>query len=160
MPVTGCLRHAGSGLVAFVLSMHPSEPELQRVTLKSLIVLSGIRTGDRTRGRQTFGEYVEQEWWPNARLEEPTLRLLVETDIESGLRRGELTELRPKDLGLAVGMIAVSRAVVELRAKNRPDDQRFVVKRYPKDEEHRQVKVAGHLVDKLRVHRRARARSG
>ena len=26
------------------------------------------------------------------------MKLLVETDIESGLRWGELTELRPKDL--------------------------------------------------------------
>lgn len=40
-------------------------------------------------------------------------RLLVETDIESGLRWGELTELRVRDLDLATRILTVSRAVVE-----------------------------------------------
>ena len=40
-------------------------------------------------------------------------RLLVETDIESGLRWGELTELRPRDLDLPTRILTVSRAVVD-----------------------------------------------
>jgi integrase len=39
--------------------------------------------------------------------------MLVETDIESGLRWGELTELRPRDLDFGTGVLTVSRVVVE-----------------------------------------------
>jgi integrase len=39
----------------------------------------------------------------------PVSRLLVETAIESGLRWGELTELRPTDLDLHGRMLTVSR---------------------------------------------------
>ena len=42
-------------------------------------------------------------------IEDEMFRLLVETDIESGLRWGELTELRPRDIDLATGMLTVSR---------------------------------------------------
>ena len=80
------------------------------------------------------------------------MRLLVETDIESGLRWGELTELRPKDIDLVTGIVTVSRAVVHLKAKNRPNGQRFVVKEYPKDEEWRQVKLDAYLITKIRSH--------
>jgi len=73
------------------------------------------------------------------------MRLLVETDIESGLRWGELTELRPKDLDFSTGVLTVSRVVVELKSKNRPDGIRFVVKHYPKDKEWRQLKLAAHI---------------
>ncbi|WP_433361032.1 tyrosine-type recombinase/integrase [Dactylosporangium sp. CA-152071] len=83
-------------------------------------------------------------------LEDDTLRLLVETDIESGLRWGELTELRPKDIDFATGMLTVSRAVVQLKAKDRPGGVRFVVKEYPKDKEWRQLRLADHLLDKLK----------
>ena len=49
-----------------------------------------------------------------------TMKLLVETDIESGLRWGELTELRPSDLDFATGVLTVSRVVVELDAEVPP----------------------------------------
>jgi integrase len=77
------------------------------------------------------------------------MRLLVETDIETGLRWGELTELRVKDLDIVNGILTVSRTVVELTAKNRPDGQRFVVKDYPKDREWRRLGLAPHLVSIL-----------
>ncbi|MBT8224499.1 MAG: site-specific integrase [Dactylosporangium sp.] len=80
------------------------------------------------------------------------MRLLVETDIESGLRWGELTELRPRDFAFPTRMLTVSRAVVELNPKFHPDGGRFLVKDYPKDEEWRQFRVADHLVDKLTDH--------
>jgi hypothetical protein len=69
------------------------------------------------------------------------MRLLVETDIESGLRWGELTELRPKDLDPVTGVVTVARVVVHLRSTTRPDGIRFLVKHYPKDKEWRQVKL-------------------
>jgi integrase len=75
-------------------------------------------------------------------------QILVETDIETGLRWGELTELRPKDLDDAV--FTVSRAAVELTGKHRPDGARFVVKEYPKDGEHRQVSISAELAERLR----------
>jgi hypothetical protein len=51
----------------------------------------------------------------------------------------ELTELRAKDLDLNTGVVTVSRTVVELTMKNRPDGQRFLVKDYPKDREWRRL---------------------
>jgi len=77
------------------------------------------------------------------------MRLLVETDIESGLRWGELTELRVKDLDFSTGMLTISRAVVKLNAKFHPEGKRFLVKDYPKDKEWRQFELADHLVAKL-----------
>lgn len=77
------------------------------------------------------------------------MQLLVETDIESGLRWGELTELRVGDLDLVAGVISVSRTVVHLRSAGKAGGPRFIVKQYPKDKEERQVKIAPHLVAKL-----------
>jgi integrase len=87
-----------------------------------------------------------------AALEDDTMRLLVETGIESGLRWGELTELRVKDLDLDTGVLTVSRVVVQLKAKSRPDGSRFLVKEYPKDREWRRLRLAAHLGAKLREH--------
>src|SRR5579884_1080129 len=78
-------------------------------------------------------------------------RLLVETDIESGLRWGELTELRVKDLDQATGMLTVARVVVRLTSAFHPEGRRFLVKHYPKDKEWRQLKLPTHLVAKLAV---------
>jgi integrase len=87
-----------------------------------------------------------------AALGDDLMRLLVETAIESGLRWGELTELRPKDVDLATGLLTVSRAVVELKSAGRPDGTRFVVKDYPKDQEWRQLTLSAGLVDRIRDH--------
>ncbi len=85
-------------------------------------------------------------------LADDTMRLLVETDIESGLRWGELTELRVRDIDFTTGVITVSRVAVELKAKDRPVEQRFIIKDYPRDTEWRRLQVAPHLVDKLARH--------
>ena len=53
---------------------------------------------------------------------------------------------------MPTGMLTVSRAVVELKSKDRPDGVRFVVKDYPKDKEWRQLKLAPHLVQQLQNH--------
>lgn len=87
-----------------------------------------------------------------AALADDCMRMLVETDIETGLRWGELTELRPRDLDLDARMITVNRVVVHLRAKGRPVDERFVVKEYPKDRERRRVSITAELANKLRAY--------
>jgi integrase len=61
------------------------------------------------------------------------LRLLVETDIESGLRWGELTELRASDIDLITRVLTVSRTVVQVDPKFHPTGGRFLVKEYPKE---------------------------
>ena len=81
-----------------------------------------------------------------------TMRLLVETDIESGLRWGELSELRPRDLNLGTGVLTVSRVVVELPPRFHPEGRRFLVKDYPKDQEHRQLKLSPQVVRKIAGH--------
>lgn len=87
-----------------------------------------------------------------AALPNDDMRRLVDTDVQSGLRWGELTELRLKDLDPVSGILTVSRTVVELTAKDRPDGQRFVVKDYPKDREWRRLRLAPHLVAQLTEH--------
>jgi integrase len=82
-------------------------------------------------------------------------RLLVETDIESGLRWGELTELRVKDLNFRSRLLTVSRAVVELSPKYHPKGERFWVKEYPKDGEYREFKLSVQIVHKLEAHQDA-----
>jgi integrase len=77
-------------------------------------------------------------------------QLLVEIDIELGLRWGELTELRPKDFDFPACKVAVTRVVVELIKKYHPEG-RFVVKDYPKDEEHREVTSSPHLGRKIQA---------
>jgi integrase len=80
------------------------------------------------------------------------MKLLVETDVESGLRWGELTELRPADLDRATGVLTVSRVVVELSPRFHPDGGRFLIKDYPKDQEHRRLKLSSQIVRKIAAH--------
>ena len=89
-----------------------------------------------------------------AALQDDTMRLLVETKIETGLRWGELTELRPRDLDPKTRVLTVSRAVVELKAKDRPGNVRFVIKDYPKDKEWRQLSLTARLVKQIGLHAR------
>jgi integrase len=60
-------------------------------------------------------------------------KLLVETAVESGLRWGELTELRVRDIEFATRMLTVCRAVVQVDPKFHPEGSRFLVKPYPKE---------------------------
>jgi integrase len=85
-------------------------------------------------------------------LPENEFRLLVETDIETGLRWGELTELRPKDINFATRTLLVSRVAVELTKRFHPSGDRFLVKEYPKDEEHRRLKLSLQMSAKLQAH--------
>ncbi|GAB2814234.1 hypothetical protein GCM10022221_10080 [Actinocorallia aurea] len=76
-------------------------------------------------------------------------KLLVETAIETGLRWGELTELRPRDFDPITRALHISRVVVELVAKRDAEGRRFVVKPYPKDKEHRRVTLSRPMAKKL-----------
>jgi integrase len=85
-------------------------------------------------------------------LGDPLHQLLVETDIETGLRWGELTELRSRDFDFAAGVLTVARVVVELNTKFHPEGKRFLVKDYPKDKEWRRFRVSDNLLDKIKDH--------
>jgi integrase len=87
-----------------------------------------------------------------AQLPHDAARLLVELDIETGLRWGELTELRPADVDTSTRILTVSRTVVELVAQFHPDGGRYLVKAYPKDQQHRIVSLNPHIADALRRH--------
>ncbi|PZS04869.1 MAG: hypothetical protein DLM56_04600 [Pseudonocardiales bacterium] len=85
------------------------------------------------------------------------VRLLVETDIETGLRWGELVELRVHDLDLAHGQLVVSRVVIEIVAKFHPDGERFLIKNYPKDKQPRRLGLSAHIRDLLAAHAASKA---
>ncbi|MGH8862865.1 MAG: tyrosine-type recombinase/integrase, partial [Jatrophihabitantaceae bacterium] len=88
----------------------------------------------------------------------PLSQLMVETAIESGLRWGELTELRSRDLDTRSRMLTVARAVTETAAPGAGDSrdhQRFAVKDYPKDKEYRRLNLSPTLCAALREHRAA-----
>jgi integrase len=87
-----------------------------------------------------------------AALPDADARLLVETDIESGLRWGEPTELRVKDLDFDTQLLTVSRAVVELTPKHHPEGKRFLVKAYPKGKRWRRIKLSAQIVHKLKAY--------
>ena len=83
-------------------------------------------------------------------------RLLVETAIESGLRWGELAELRPRDLNPATGMLTVSRVLTEVNPRFHPDGGRFLVRDYPKSKKHRRLKLSPQIIAKLTAHAQRR----
>lgn len=85
-------------------------------------------------------------------IDDPQLQLLVETDVESGLRWGELTELRVADLDWSSRILTVSRTVVCLTRRFHPTGGRFLVKDYPKDKQSRRLKLSEHITGKLKTH--------
>lgn len=85
-----------------------------------------------------------------------TMKLLVEAGVESGMRWGELTELRPSDLNFTTGVVTLSRVAVELPRRFHPEGGRFLIKDYPKDGKHRQFKLSPQIVEKIEAHIAAR----
>ncbi|GAA1287797.1 hypothetical protein Psi02_70270 [Planotetraspora silvatica] len=79
-------------------------------------------------------------------------RLLAETAIESGMRWGELIELRVKDLELLSRIVTVSRTVVEINTTHHPEGKRFLIKEYPKDKEYRRFRLSPQIVAKLKAY--------
>jgi integrase len=84
-----------------------------------------------------------------AALPDEQCRLLVEVAIDSGLRWGELTELRAADLDPTSRILTVSRAVVMLNPKFHPDGGRFLVKPYPKNKLSRRFKLSAHVAQRI-----------
>jgi integrase len=83
-------------------------------------------------------------------------QLLVSTLIESGLRWGEVNELRVRDLHQASGIVTVSRSAVEVDPKFHPNGERFAVKAYPKGRRSRRFKLSPKIVGELVAHAEAR----
>ena len=116
------------------------------------VTAAGLRTTDRLVTRLIERE-LASEGLPAATLLGPEpVRVIVETAVESGLRWGELTELRAKDLAFATRILTVSRKVIEVNPKFQPDGRRFAVKQYPKDKEYRRLKLSAQLVQKIEAH--------
>jgi integrase len=84
-------------------------------------------------------------------------RLLIELAIGSGLRWGELIELRPRDLHLPSGILTVSRSVSETSPRFHPTGDRFYVKPYPKTKHARRLKLDPALVTAIETHANAHA---
>jgi integrase len=79
-------------------------------------------------------------------------QLLIETLIDSGLRWGELAELRVRDIHRPSGIVTVSRSVVEVDPKFHPSGERFAVKPYPKGRRSRRFKVTATLLASIWRH--------
>lgn len=73
-------------------------------------------------------------------------RVLVMTDIETGLRWGELVALRPRHIDLLRRTISVEQTIVEVSRKHSPTGERMIVKDYPKNNEFRSVRVSEALL--------------
>jgi integrase len=78
-------------------------------------------------------------------------RLLLEVDIDSGMRWGELTELRVKDFDFGAHLVTVSRAVVQINPKYHPTGDRFLVKEYPKDRHYRRFRLSPPVIDRVKT---------
>ncbi|MEV6527845.1 site-specific integrase [Longispora sp. NPDC051575] len=92
----------------------------------------------------------------HAALPDEVSRMLVEVAIESGMRWGELAELRPKDINLRTRILTISRTVVEVNTRFHPDGKRFLIKDYPKDKEPRRFKLSAQIITKLTAYIQAR----
>jgi len=76
-------------------------------------------------------------------------QLLVMTDIETGLRWGELIALRPRHIDFLRRTISVEQTIVEVSRKHSPTGARMIVKDYPKDNEFRTLRVSETLLTRI-----------
>jgi len=74
---------------------------------------------------------------------------LVVTDIQTGLRWGELIALRPRHVDFLRRTITVQETIVEVSKKHSPTGQRMIVKAYPKNNKPRVLGVRQDLLDLL-----------
>jgi integrase len=74
---------------------------------------------------------------------------LVLTEIETGLRWGELIALRPRHVDFLRRTITVEETIVEVSKKVSPTGERMILKPYPKDDESRVLTVSQELLDVL-----------
>ena len=76
-------------------------------------------------------------------------KVLVLTEIETGLRWGELIALRPRHVDFLRRTITVEETIVEVSKRISPTGERMIVKPYPKDDEPRTLGVRESLLDAL-----------
>lgn len=74
---------------------------------------------------------------------------LLVTDIQTGLRWGELIALRPRHVDFLRRAITVQETIVEVSKKHSPTGQRMIVKAYPKNNKPRVLGVRQDLLDLL-----------
>jgi integrase len=72
-------------------------------------------------------------------------RLMVLIAIETGVRWGEVAALRPIDIDLDNGEIHVRRVVLEVSKKITGADTVWSIRDYPKDNEHRTIRIGDQL---------------
>lgn len=94
----------------------------------------------------------------HAALGSPAAQLLVETAVESGLRWGELIELRLRDVHQPSGIVTVTRSVAEVQPQFGTNGERFIVKPYPKGRRSRRFRLHPRLVAALMAYAEARGK--
>jgi integrase len=87
-------------------------------------------------------------------------RILVLVAIETGVRWGELAALRPVDVDLDLGEIHVRRVVLEVSKKITGADKVWTVRDYPKDNEHRTIRIGDQLCQDIREYMMASGTRG
>lgn len=87
-------------------------------------------------------------------------RILVLVAIETGVRWGELAALRPVDIDLDTGEIHVRRVVLEVSKKITGADKVWSIRDYPKDNEHRTIRIGDQLCQDIREYLLATGKRG
>lgn len=87
-------------------------------------------------------------------------RLMVLIAIETGVRWGELAALRPVDVDLETGEIHIRRVVLEVPKKITGHDKVWSIRDYPKDNEHRTIRIGDELCRDIREFMMASGRRG
>lgn len=88
------------------------------------------------------------------------MQMLLEADIETGARWGEVTELRAKAWNSAEQTIAISRAVVKVRPDRDSDGYFHRVKPDPKGKKRIVVKVTDEFAVKVDRYLKVTGKSG
>ncbi|MEY9214408.1 tyrosine-type recombinase/integrase [Thermobifida halotolerans] len=122
-----------TALLNQIIFIHPCEgvvlPKVGRKPLKTITP-------------EQFGEFYSH-------IDGEVFQLLVEVAIEPGLRWGEPSELRMKDLERPSGILTASRAAVEIAPRLHSTGGRFLAKDYPKDGKFRRLKPRRPLVTRI-----------
>jgi integrase len=77
-------------------------------------------------------------------------RVMVLVAIETGVRWGELAALRPVDVDLENAEIHVRRVVLEVSKKITGAEKIWSIRDYPKDNEHRTIRIGDRLCQDIR----------
>jgi integrase len=87
-------------------------------------------------------------------------RVMVLVAIETGVRWGELAALRPVDIDQETGEIHIRRVVLEVTKKITGADKVWTIRDYPKNNEHRTIRVGDQLCQDIREYQAATGKRG